>query len=456
MEHKKNILVLVPDGTGIKNYLYTRLFKGEGIKRGLLHSFDKETLTEISKHFPAEYQQQIPKYKESFREKFLRELIHRARLIHNAKISSNPTILKFWGKRPKSLKLKVFYTAVIFTARFYTNYKAILRLESRYDKALRKNPFYGECRSLLEQHRPDILFCTHQRALSAPGIFMAARDLGIRTVTVIYSWDNLPKARLALRADQYLLWSDHMFAEMQLFYPEIDSEKLVVTGTPQFEFYEHEKHLIPKDEFYAKYDLDPKKRILCFSGDDVRTSPYDPQYLNDIAQEILDGPYKDEFQILFRRCPVDVSGRYQAVVKRFPELIKEAPPIWNFNSKVWTTIYPASEDIDLLVSTAFYADVVVNVGSTMAFDFGMFGKPCIFINYDVPEASSWSVNTVYQYQHFRSMPNSSAVLWLSNKNEVNSLLKKVLLGEKTTINDWFQEVVKDPNQASEKIRKLLL
>ena len=71
------------------------------------------------------------------------------------------------------------------------------------------------------------------------------------------------------------------------------------------------------------------------------------------------------------------------IISKYPDLIKQAPPLWNFEpNSSWTTIYPLPEDVKLLVSTAYYSDVVVNLGSTMAFDFGMFDKPCAYINYD--------------------------------------------------------------------------
>jgi len=153
---------------------------------------------------------------------------------------------------------------------------------------------------------------------------------------------------------------------------------------------------------------------------------------------------------------VDVSGRYEVVGSKFPNLIKQAPPIWNFEKgSRWTTIYPLKEDVKLLVSTAFYCDVVVNVGSTMAFDFAMFQKPCIFINYDQKEKENpiWSVNTIYQFQHFRSMPNKKVVLWWNNKRMISELLKKEFNLE--SMNLWKETILLNNNSVSKKIRKFL-
>ena len=276
-------------------------------------------------------------------------------------------------------------------------------------------------KSILKKLQPNIVFCSHQRALNAATIFAAASDLGIKTATVIYSWDNLPKARMALKADNYFVWSEYMKQELNLYYPEIDLSTINITGTPQFEFYKDAGNIINKEVFYQQYGLDPNKKIICYSGDDTKTSPDDPKYLKDIAEEITKANLQHEYQILLRRCPVDFSGRFDEVVNQYKDLIKKAPPLWYFStSKEWSSVYPSFDDVKLLVSTAFYSDVVVNVGSTMAFDFGMFNKPCVFINYDQQNKTvkDWSVNTIYNYQHFRSMPNTDAVIWLNNKEEI--------------------------------------
>lgn len=418
---KEKLLLLFPDGVGIRNYLYSDTFKNPDLDLVLLHNFDLETIDEIRKNVTIDTEISIPNYKESVKEKFLRELICLSRLHYNNSIVNNPTLLTYWNWNHKSISKKVFYKLIEFLAPRFKKYSSILKLEKKYQEALRENDFYKEVKSILKEVQPSLLFCSHQRALKAATIFRVSADLGIPTATVIYSWDNLPKARMALKADNYLVWSEHMNQELKMYYPEIDTAKIHITGTPQFEFYDDQENILEKDFFYKKYNLDYDKKIICFSGDDVKTSPDDPSYLRDIAEEIISTGLQNQYQILFRRCPVDFSGRYDEVVKEFNFLIKEAPPIWYFNkSKEWTTVYPTMDDVKLLVSTTFYSEIVVNVGSTMAFDFGKFNKPCVFINYDQSnkKEKEWSVNTIYQFQHFKSMPNSNSVIWLNSKEEI--------------------------------------
>lgn len=453
---KIKTLLLFPDGVGIRNYLYTDVFNASDQDLILFHNFDEDTIKEVSKITGINDSIRIPIYKETIKEKFLRELICLLRLKNNTELTKNETLLTNWKTNHKDLKNIIFYKGIEFCSLFVKKYKEIISLEKKYQVAIRKTKYYQEIRTLLKNIEPDVLFCAHQRGVQCATIFAAAKDLGIKTSTVIYSWDNLPKARLALRANQYLVWSEYMKSEMQMYYPEISSDKVKVTGTPQFDCYKDSKNIISKNEFYEKYNLDLNKKIICFSGDDVLTSPDDPKYLNDLAVEILKNGLEQEYQILFRRCPVDVSGRYNQVIEKYSDLIKEAPPLWNFDkSRNWTTIYPLKEDVRLLVSTVYYCDVVVNVGSTMAFDFAMFQKPCIFINYDqkVKFNTNWSVNTIYKFQHFRSMKSPSSVLWWNKKEQIAELLNKKANLE--AMNDWKELILSENLNTTTVIQKAI-
>lgn len=451
----KKVLLIIPDGTGIKNYLYSDVFQDVDASLHLMHEFDDRTLSTIQNRLNINESSIIPSFKERIKERYLRELIHLLRIKFNVKKLNNPSILKFYKPKRANLKQRLFYKAIEVRSKFSSSYKSIEKLETKYENTLGENNFYNEIKSVLENINPDVVFCSHQRALKMPTLFKAARDLNIDTTTVIYSWDNIPKARLALRADKYLVWSSVMKKEVLMLYPEIKDAAIEITGSPQFEFYKDNKNIISKHEFYNSRGLDLDKKIICFSGDDVRTSPNDPAYLEDLVDELVNANLQDTYQIAFRRCPVDVSGRYETIAKKHKELIIEMPPLWNIDKKEWSAIYPREEDVSELVSLAFYADVVINVGSTMAFDFGMFNKPCIYINYDQAGNDDWSTETIYKYQHFRSMPSSDVVLWWNNKNEIVSLLQSIENESRTNINDWLHIINEHPENASIHIKKAL-
>lgn len=436
---KKKVLFVVPDGVGIKNYLFTEilpLLLKEKVKILVYHDLDNTAIKEVKKIHDIDFDTfKISSYKESLIEKFLRETIVFARLHYNAKLVNNPTILTNWNYNKKGLQ-KIFYKLVQFFG-FITSksYKNILWLEKKYDN-LKPNTLQKEI-NFLNQHQIDIVFSTHQRAVNAIPIFKAAKKLNIKSVGVIYSWDNLPKARLAVKTELYLVWSKYMKKELKLFYPEIKEKNINITGTPQFDFYKDNKNLLDKDMFFKQFSLDIHKKTICFSGDDKLTSPYDPLYLEDLCKAIYNNNFQEKVQIIFRRCPVDVSGRYDKIIKKYTKIIHPIAPLWSNDQKNWNTLYPFYKDVQLLTNICAHSDLVINLGSTMALDFSFFNKPCAYLNYNTTKDHSWSVETIYKFQHFRSMPNKDSVYWINNKDDFFPIIIKAFKYRDSLAKDWF-------------------
>jgi len=101
----------------------------------------------------------------------------------------------------------------------------------------------------LTKEKPDFIFCTNQRPSQAIAPILAAQDLGIPTATFIFSWDNLPKATTLVETDYYFVWSEHMKKEVLMYCPYVPAEKILVTGTPQFESHFDSNLLQTKEAF---------------------------------------------------------------------------------------------------------------------------------------------------------------------------------------------------------------
>ena len=110
---------------------------------------------------------------------------------------------------------------------FSFSYKGILSLERAYEKHVHSTAYFREQQEMLRNNKPDIIFSTHQRSLDGSVIIEAAKSLGIKTVGAVYSWDNLPKARLLVRTENYVVWSEYMKQEMADYYPEVDPAKVL-------------------------------------------------------------------------------------------------------------------------------------------------------------------------------------------------------------------------------------
>lgn len=430
MSAKKKLLILIPDGTGIKNYLLSDFIKlaSENFDITLAHNFNIAIHKEINISNDKYKHINIPKYHENLKHKFIRESLCFARLKYNSSLKGNPSIMVNWRRTFKKIPKKFFYKQVEKYGKFLNkDYERIKKLTVSYHKSLLDSNSINSFFKLLKSESPDIVFSTHQRALHNIPFFAAARKLNIKTVSVIYSWDNMPKARIPYYSDYFFVWSDYMKKEFDTYYSDIKPERIKITGTPQFEFYLDKTLIESKSEFIKKHKLKLDRPLVCYSGDDKLTSPFDADYLRDMAEEFSKIEENKRPQIILRPSPVDDRKRFQEVLEQYPDICY-APADWfeDKNKDNWAVKFPKQNDIKQLVNLAFHADAVINLGSTMAHDFAMFEKPAFYVNYmPVPSkaslkmsyAKNWSVKIIYQYEHFKSMENLKPVFWINHKKE---------------------------------------
>ena len=330
------------------------------------------------------------------------------------------------------------------------------RIRKKIKEEERKTLYYHQCLETLQKEKPAMVFCTNQRPMTAIAPLLAAQELGIPTATFIFSWDNLPKATMVVETDYYFVWSDLMKKELLFYYSYIKEEQIFVTGTPQFESHFDTRKLRSKIEFFEQNHLDINKKYICYSGDDVTTCPDDPKYLEDVALAIRELNGKGHsLGIIFRRCPVDFSNRYDKVLNDYQDIISPIAPLWKKIGNGWNTVLPTQADVDLQMNTIAYTELVVNLGSSMVFDYVAHRKSCAFINYDVAfkKISDWSVKKIYNYIHFRSMPNSNAVLWINSPEAIAGIIEKGIATNSLVLEStqrWFEIINQHPPQEASK------
>ncbi len=453
MKTPKKILILLPDGIGLRNFAFTSFVEiGEELGWDVIfwnHTpFDLKALG----------------YKEIKIKGKVRpwtDLLKRAKiegeLDHFTTKFNDPVYQTYkFPTAKKSLKHIIKRGIVSSLVKKHKGEKGLKILRSKMEKSEKKGDLYKSCLSQLEDIKPDVVFCTNQRPVNAIAPLTAAKDTGITTSSFIFSWDNLPKATMVVDTDHYFVWSEHMKNELLNYYPYIHKEQIHITGSPQFESHFDTKLIKSRKQFFEENGLEESRKYICFSGDDHTTCPDDPQYLRDLAEAIeLLNERGMNLGIIFRRCPVDFSNRYDSVLNDFPELINPIEPKWQKIGHEWNTILPTKEDMVLQVNTIYHSEAVVNLASSMVFDFALFGKPCLYINYEVENKVNpdWSPSKVYNFVHFRSMPTRKEVYWLNSKEEITTTIEDSIRkpAEKAELAlKWFQIINKYPVEKANK------
>jgi hypothetical protein len=447
MKNKK-IFILLPDGIGLRNFAFSNFFKiGKEKNFAITYwnntpfdlaslGFDEVKITE------ARSNPLTDSYKNA--RKHIELNLNKRREKDNV---YNSYRFPFSYKKLKPA-LKNLVTRFLIAT--HSSSKGLQIIRQRIKKLEGNTPYYRKCLETLQKEKPELVFCTNQRPVLAIAPLLAAKALKIPTVTFIFSWDNLPKATMVVETDYYVVWSEHMKKELLHYYSYIEENQVFVTGTPQFENHFDLKLRLSREQFYKEQQLDLNKKYICYSGDDVTTCPDDPQYLKDTARAIRKlNSQGHALGIIFRRCPVDFSNRFDLILTEFSDVIFPVSPLWKSFGEGWNTVLPTVEDLILQTNTILHSEMVINLGSSMVFDFASYQKPCAYLNYDVINRinKNWSVNKIYKYIHFRSMPDKNSVIWINSADEIADKINSGLNHNNEIVNyaqKWFEEINQSP------------
>lgn len=459
---KKKVFVFFPDGVGLRNFAFTD-FKTIGENKGFDITYWNNTIFSLKDNLGFN-EVKI----EDHTAHPLLPLYSRARKRVELNISRDkfndsvyPTYKFPFNYKGLKNVFKSLYTKLLISK--YNSEKGVVKLRARINKLERSTSKYKYCKAQLETHKPDLVFCTTQRATQSISALLAAQDLGIPTVAFVYSWDNVPKAMQVVETDYYFVWSDLMKQEVLKYYPFVKENQVFVTGTPQFEPHYDTSLKQTREAFFAANNLDIDKKYICYSGDDETTSPLDQFYLEDLANAVRSLNKKGEnLGIIYRKCPVDFTPRYNAVIEANKDIIEVLDPIWKQIGTQWNQVLPTPEDFKMLYNVCEHCEFVTNVCSSTVFDFVAHNKSCIYYNYEQPQLKKGirDIGQNYKYVHFRSMPSKEAAVFCTDKNDLEGLVKQILENKLSNVKEgkqWFKTVAgKKPKEASEHIWKAVL
>jgi hypothetical protein len=318
----------------------------------------------------------------------------------------------------RSVFIKSLY---VFTKYIHSN-ASILFAEKLQFSSFSKNAITKEYIRILKEDKPSHLFFTHQRPPYLAPFLYAAIQSKIPTSTFIFSWDNLAsKGRMLGSFDNFLVWSQLMKDELLYFYPNVKGQNVEIVGTPQFEPYVLSKYESSKENFFSKFNLDPAKKIICYSCADVSIGPNDPIVIKTIAEAIRNNEIEFPVQLLVRTSPAEDDRRFKAIRDEFPEIIWNVPK-WVLtrenHQESWSQRIPSQEDITDLRSLLENSDLSINMCSTMSLDFMLFDKPVINTVFGNRQNGLYDDQRFLNYIHYKKVTDGNAVIIAKDKKQL--------------------------------------
>jgi len=412
MQNIKKIMLLLPTGMTIRNFLNTDIVKN------ILEKSSHEIICCVNNpekyrsYFEHERIQYINFYeKKTYSFSNLLMIVLRRRFYA---INENKT-LNILKKNP-FIKNNFKFKILSFLPYPFPKSKTIFNSL----KFLQKSTYFSpvEIKTQFDDHKPDLIFSTHLVARHEYGYLMEAKKRDIPTLGMVKSFDNLTgKGFLPYKTDYAIVWNDILKDELIGIY-KYDESNISVTGVPQFDIYK-ESPKISKDKFFKKYNLKKNMKVILFATNSQLITPDDFEYVEFLASKLIEL----NAQMIVRIHPTDHIGRYKGVqYKNVCFQIPGAEDGDGSNERV-----AAKEFLEDLSDTLYFSDVTINTASTMSLDAIAHDKPVVNIAFDMVDKPYFkSVERYYEFVHYQPIIDSNATSIAKNKIELYKYLESYL------------------------------
>jgi hypothetical protein len=294
---------------------------------------------------------------------------------------------------------------------------SLMRLEQRFEDylqrlllAYQRSP---EAFERLRADRPDLVVTTGPFQFEQPAIVAAAKKLGIPTMALVPSWDNLStKNRLTFKYDAYLVWSEQTREELQRFYPCTRKAPVYVVGAPQFDVFFQDRFHLSREAFCQSQGLRSDLPIIVYAIGSPNFLRGEPRGALDFARRVMRGDLGD-VQVIVRPHPLHDKGELSDMFREFfPKVVVQRPVTSASQLLRSQNAYHITE----WVNTFKHADVVINLSSTVTVDAAIFNRPVVNLDYDPAPGRPQQqlikdVNHVWD--HFKPIAESGGI-WLAN------------------------------------------
>jgi CDP-glycerol glycerophosphotransferase (TagB/SpsB family) len=407
MKKKQKILLLLPSGMTVRNFLYTN------VTQLLLENKNVEILCCVDNP---------QRYNHLFLDKrisFINFVKKRSSSFSNILLTivRRRTEMIYENKSIKILREGPFKKNFLVNIEFFPAYpfpRSIMIL--KFFKFL-LNKLYipnKEIVKILDRFQPNLVVATHVVNRFEYDYLRVAKKNGVKTMGMVKSFDNLTsKGIIPLQLDFFIAWNEIIKKELVDMY-KYKKENIFVTGIPQFDLYSEDPK-ISKEDFFKNLNLSAKKHTILFATNSESIGIDDPEIVKLIASHL------DELnaQLIVRIHPTDNFQRYSNM--HFRDVYFDIAGIDNGASshdRVSSKLF-----ISDLRDVLYFSDVVINTCSTMTLDAISIHKPVINIYFDFMKRDyNESILRYYDLIHYRPIMDAKSTCLATSRQKLISLL----------------------------------
>lgn len=298
---------------------------------------------------------------------------------------------------------------------------ALLNIYLRWEQ----KKFYSprkDYEDIFQHNSIELLLTTHAHLYRESELISTAHHLGIPTLGVVRSWDNVYKG-LRSRPQHLAVWNDinkQEVVDIEGYLPK----NVKPIGSPQFDTYFDPSSISSRKDFAARFNLDPNRPILLFAtlGDfipELDETVWMETLLNLIDEQAIErNP-----QVICRLHPHSRLIQFQRFEDHPDVRISHVNSYWP--SLQW---YMTRDEMIDMANLLHHADVVITPGSTVVLEAAIFDRPTVvpvFHPYQ-PERALDYFNTWVLGQHFGRIDQNNLVPIIRNQADFSAAVNEAL------------------------------
>lgn len=314
--------------------------------------------------------------------------------------------------------------------------------------------------ALFETYKPDLVFATNLLRFDEFRLLKAGYNKGIKTASMILSWDNLSsKLFMAFIPDQLIVYNERIKKEARAVH-DVPNEITFVSGIPQYDYYFLlDRASLPSREVFLKeIGADPNKKIILYA---CSSKPTSPEYV-DIFTMLNEFLMKNQnVQILIRPYPkYPLTTAAREIVKNNPQFVVDEHMTQTAGGEgEWNV----AEDHNRHAALSFlHSDVVVSTFSTFQIEAAIFDKAIVNINFDGMTNKPYydSIRRMMDYTQYEGLIELPW-MWIANTKDDLFTMMQDALARPAHYHDGRMRVVREQcfgldGKAGERAGKFLL
>lgn len=252
---------------------------------------------------------------------------------------------------------------------------------------------------------PPLLVSTHPMPSHDYLPVMTARKLGVPTIGIVKSWDNVGKG-FSSYTDQISVWNPVNHDEaisLQGYTPD----EITINGAPSFDPYFDESWFLERHEFIESLKLDPSRPLITYATSGVYNLSYygrDETFLaDDLLRIFASVPELQDAQLVIRLHPVSRLEDFWSY--------RDRPDIRFSFASYMPTIgwYTDHNDIKHQTNLLKHSDVIVTPASSWVLEAAIFDTPTVVPVYsDIqPDHAKAQFDEFTLVRHFQPLINNN-------------------------------------------------